>query len=146
METNTFTTHAEYLLARNALDTNNAASLQYCKEHKTNGIPQAIYSKFPYADMVNNDLRSKVEVYEFILDKPANYFLYISEDTQTATTWTGSKLGHVHFGREYRSNFGDKRQPIDIFGINGVKYHGIYYKDAGNYARIKAYKQQLSHN
>jgi hypothetical protein len=37
---------------------------------------------------------------------------------------------------------GDKRQPIDIYAINGKKYHGTYYKSSGDYARVKLYANQ----
>lgn len=137
---NTFINHAEYLEAKTALMQYEMAANVYKTQNKTNGIPVEICNTFPYADIVDNDLRGKIEVYEFMQDKPKKYFLYINEDTMQATTWGGESLGNVHFGKEYRSNMGDKRQSIDVFGINGVKYHGIYYKSSGNYAIIKAYK------
>ena len=101
----------------------------------------------------HNTWISALEVFEFMRDKPAKYFLYI-EDLRNqpghdgwkipgiATTWTGQKLGNVHFGREWTSNAGDKRIPIDFYGINGIKYHGTFYKSAGDYARVTAYKKQ----
>lgn len=138
--TNTFTTEQEYKEAKHKSDTNQAAFTQYLKGHKGSGIPVEICKTFPYADEVTNDLRSKIEVYEFIHDIPKKYFLYIDEKDKTATTWTGSFLGNVRFGREYRTNFGDKRQPIDVYAVNGKRYHGIYYKSAGSYARITLYK------
>jgi len=137
---NTFSTHQEYLDAKTALMQYEMSANVYRTQNKTTGIPVEICNTFPYADIVNNDLRGKIEVYEFMQDCPKKYFLYIKEDNSTATTWNGEFLGNVHFGKEYRSNMGDKRQPIDVFGINGIKYHGTYYKSAGNYARIKAYK------
>ena len=82
-----------------------------------------------------------MEVWEFKNDPPTDYFLYVGKD---AHTWTGQHLDNVSFGREYRSNFGDVRQPIDVYGINGIKYHGIFYKSTGDYARINAYKKQAA--
>lgn len=137
---NTFSTHQEYLDAKTYLMQYEMAANVYRTQNKTNGIPVEICNTFPYADIVDNDLRGKIEVYEFMQDKPNKYFLYIKESAEQATTWNGEFLGNVHFGKEYRSNMGDKRQPIDVFGINGIKYHGTYYKSAGDYARIKAYK------
>lgn len=137
-----FINHADYLAARNKLDAYEAARSRYCKEHKTNGIPVEVCKTFPFGDEVDNELRSSIEVYEFINDIPDNYFLYIDESKKEATTWMGDKLGNVSFGREYRDNLGGKRQPIDVHGINGKKYHGIYYKSSGNYARIKLFKNQ----
>ena len=92
-----------------------------------------------------NRLRSAVEVYEWMTNPPARYFLYIKETEYmrgSATTWTGEFLGHVFMGDVYRSNFGDKRQQITVVGTNGRKYHGIYYKSAGDYARVKLAKGQ----
>jgi hypothetical protein len=90
---------------------------------------------------VTNEERSALEVFEFCATPPERYFLYISEDNQTATTWTGDVLGEVSFGREYRDNFGGKRVPVWIRGINGKQYHGTYYKSSGNFARIRQSKR-----
>ena len=90
----------------------------------------------------SNTIRSKWEVRQFKRNKPSKYFLYICEKTKTATTWTGEKLGRVDFGVKYQDNFGGSRIPIDVFGINGIKYHGTYYQSAGDYARITAFKKQ----
>jgi hypothetical protein len=90
---------------------------------------------------VTNEERSALEVFEFCANPPERYFLYISEDKQTATTWTGDLLGHVQFGREYRDNFGGKRVPVWIRGINGQQYHGTYYKSSGSFARIRQTKR-----
>ena len=136
-----FKTESEYLIARHQLNQYEAAAKKYMHENKTNGIPCEITKTFPYNDIVNNALRSAVEVWEFKNDPPTDYFLYVGTD---AHTWTGQHLGNVSFGREYRSNFGDVRQPIDVYGINGIKYHGIFYKSTGDYARIKAYKKQAA--
>jgi hypothetical protein len=89
---------------------------------------------------VSNEERSALEVFEFVTNPPDKYFLYIREEDRTATTWTGDKLGNVLFGREYRDNFGGRRVPITVRGINGKTYHGTYYKSSGNYARIRAKK------
>jgi len=134
-------TKNQYEKARYMLNMYNEACMHFCKQNKTNAIPCEITKTFPYSHKVNNNLRGAVEVYEFINDIPKKYFLYISKDNK-ATTWNGEILGNVHFGREYRSNMGDKRQPIDIYAINGKKYHGTYYKSSGNYARVKLYANQ----
>lgn len=90
---------------------------------------------------ITNEQKSEVEIYEFINNPPDKYFLYIDEKKAIATTWMGDRLGNVTFGRAYRTGFGDTRVPIDVYGINNIKYHGIYYKSAGDYARITAYKR-----
>jgi hypothetical protein len=89
---------------------------------------------------VTNDERSALEVFEFVTNPPGNYFLYINEANRTATTWTGDVLGQVSFGREYRDNFGGKRVPVAIRGINGLTYRGTYFKSSGDYARIRVQK------
>jgi hypothetical protein len=83
---------------------------------------------------------SAIEKYEFITNPPNKYTLYIDEDKRIATTWAGEKLGSCNFGNEYRSNMGDKRISITINAINGKHYHGTFYKSAGDYAHITAYK------
>jgi hypothetical protein len=136
----TFNNVQEYATAKMMLSEYDATTILWMKENKTNGIPVEVTATFPYADKINNDLRSAVEVYEFTQDKPSQYFLYISETTGKAITWTGQELGNVSFGREWRSNFGDKRQAITVCGINGLTYFGTYYKSSGDYARIRVKK------
>jgi hypothetical protein len=136
----TFNTVQEYATAKMMLSEYNAAAFLYCAQNKTNGIPVEVTATFPYADKVTNELRSAVEVYEFMQDKPNYYFLYINETTGKAQTWTGQELGNVSFGHEWRSNFGDRRQAITVHGINKVTYYGTYYKSSGDYARIKMKK------
>jgi hypothetical protein len=106
----------------------------------------------PVGLAVTNEERSAVEVYEFVENPPERYFLYIKQETcQTvlggdhnvsgrATTWTGEPLGDVGFGREFRSNWGDRRIDINVYAINGRTYNGTYYKSAGDYARVKMCK------
>lgn len=94
----------------------------------------------PLDCQVENSERSAVEVFEFCRQKPQRYFLYINEEKKLATTWAGDKLGTVELGRSYRDNFGGKRISVVVHGINGLHYHGTYFKSAGNYARIKAFK------
>lgn len=89
-----------------------------------------------------NEERTAMEVYEWHRDKPDRYFLYVNPETRKGTTWTGEELGYICFGREWRSNMGDTRVAINLFGNNGVVYHGVYYKSAGDYARVTAYKEQ----
>ena len=139
---NTFNTVEQYNEARKQHDENHAAIVQYCKDNKTNAIPCNVSDTFPYADIVNNDLKTKIEVWEWMNDKPEKYFIYINEKERIATTWTGEILGIVAIGRPYKTNFGDTRVSIDITATNGIRYYGIYYKSAGDYARIQSYKKQ----
>ena len=90
---------------------------------------------------VTNEERSALEVFEFCTNPPDKYFLYINRDKQSATTWTGDLLGHVSFGREYRDNFGGIRVPVTVRAINGLTYHGTYYKSSGDFARIRQSKR-----
>lgn len=136
--------YESYCIARDMLNAYEKAAAKYRKKHKTNGIPAKVCARFPYAESVSNELRSAIEVYEFMRDKPEKYFLYIDEKTGRAITWMRETLGAVIFGREYRAVFGDKRQAVTIRAVNGVLYAGTYYKSAGNYARIKALKKQAN--
>lgn len=105
-----------------------------------------------------NKERSLQECKNWMEKKPSSYFLYIKDFRSMgskvvpecgegkvsgiAITWMGDVLGSVGFGREYRDNFGGTRTSINVYGTNGVKYHGTYYSSNGNYARIKAFKNQ----
>ena len=99
-----------------------------------------------------NSINSAYEVYEWLHDPPVRYFAYVKVNTDrqgygtgTLTTWTGEKLGTVHLGRQYRSGFGyghDRaRRSITVVGTNGKRYYGTYYEGAGDYARIKQFKE-----
>lgn len=93
-----------------------------------------------------NDEKAKVEVYEFMTDKPDKYFAYVQENHSknniptNITTWMGDNLGRIYSGSPYWSNFGDKRIPITVHAINGLIYHGTYYQSAGDYCRIRVKK------
>lgn len=102
---------------------------------------------------VTNDERSACEMYEWLENPPDKYFLYISQKTGGcprfgdfieggAQTWTGTPLGNVRFGREYRDSFGGARIPVTIYGNNGVHYSGTYYRSAGSYARVRKLKRK----
>lgn len=103
------------------------------------------------ADVPNmsNEERSKVEVYEFVRDKPQRYFAYVYHDGFTGKptsvrTFTGSVLGHVTwYGPEYKVHAigqPSTRQNLRVVGMNGVVYSAVYYKSSGDYCRMKAFK------
>lgn len=90
-----------------------------------------------------NEEKSAVEVFEFKRDRPRRYFVYVSRDMATVTTWPGEKLGTIYsVGFVWRDGFGGERVPIKVRGINGVYYYGTFYKSAGDYARLTAYVEQ----
>jgi hypothetical protein len=95
-----------------------------------------------------NEMRSRIEKYEFLNNPPEKYFVYVCKTeqgglTNVLTTWTGETLAKItHVGRVYRSAFGDKRQSFWARALNGVLYHGTAYLTAGDYARIKIAKNQ----
>ena len=89
---------------------------------------------------VTPDETSTLEVYDFVDNPPDKYFAYVNSDKKQITTWTGERLGDCTFGREYHSNMGDLRVSIHVRAINGRRYHGTYYKSAGDYCRLKVCK------
>lgn len=109
----------------------------WMKEHKTNSYRT---EQVAHLNPPSNDERTQVELFDFVNDPPSKYFLYVNEEKQLATTWTGVELGKISFGREYRDNFGGKRVSLRMRGINGKAYFGAYYKSSGDYARITACK------
>lgn len=134
--------HTEYLAARMAVDANQKAVREWLTAHKTNGIPVAISATMPYSDIATNALKGKIELYEWHTEPPEREFVYINENKGIATSWMGDNFGSVSFGNEWRDNFGSTRQSITVYGSNGVNYYGTYFKGAGEYARIKAVKNQ----
>ena len=106
----------------------------------------------------DNDDRSALELWDWKHNPPEKYFLYITETKEPpkgfpyekplriATNFMGEKLGNVRYGQEYKcpafGGWPSIRQSIAVYGNNGVKYYGTYYKSSGNYARIKRAKHQ----
>lgn len=97
--------------------------------------------KFADGELSNKET-SNLEVYEWLKLPPQKKFVYINLKSKpyTAITWTGQILGEARMGLKYQSNFRDVRMSIDVLGNNGIKYHGTFFCSAGDYARIKAYK------
>lgn len=81
---------------------------------------------------ITNKLRSQVEVYEFIHNKPYTYSAYVNVTKKEMTTWTGEVLGTIQFLTN------SSRPSIQVTAINGLTYKGSYYKQSGNYCRVKA--------
>lgn len=135
-------TATEYTAVRGRIDAYHAAMSRLFPGR--NGFTPEMIAQIVHAADIDrsptNEERSACEVYEWTVNPPDRYFLYVNR-TREATTWTGDKLGTVSFGSEYRDNFGGKRVPITVYGTNGVKYHGTYYTSSGDYARIKRAKR-----
>jgi len=131
------------IITVNKVHRHNKFVSNYLKEQKKNWLSsdeqKMIKNTLGYS--VTNEMRSKVEVYEFKKSKPKEYILYVDAAKKIATTWTGEFLGRVIFGTYYRSNFGDERICIDVIGVNNINYHGVFFKSAGDYAIIKSYKK-----
>ena len=90
---------------------------------------------------LTNAQRSAVEVYDFVNDPPQKYFAYVSKETMTVRTWIGDSLGRITWlGKSYSCLFGDTRRAINILGVNGLTYHGVYYESSGDYCRLTANK------
>ncbi len=106
-------------------------------------------------DRANLDARnaetSRKEVAAWIADPPESYFVYVREERASdggriapaVTTWTGDVLGKITgWGATWTDNMGSERRTIYVRGTNGVDYWGTYFKSAGDYARIRAFKVQ----
>lgn len=100
---------------------------------------------------------SRKEVEEWLANPPSSYIAYVKERENLGgmgvnrvspylrgdlITWMGDKLGAIYGGLPYKDNMGATRVSIDVVGTNGVLYYGTYYKSSGDYARIRAYKNQ----
>lgn len=143
----------EYLMLKNREVIYNKWAEQYKQKNGWTVIPVDAIPPVKF----DNDDRSAMEVWEWKHNPPEKYFLYITETKNNpvgfpyekplwiATTWTGQKLGNVRYGAEFHCwGFGRRstRQSITVYGNNGVRYYGTYYKSSGNYARIKRMKNQ----
>lgn len=140
----TFESEAQYHVAAQMVSAYDFAAANWRKENNTNGIPTEVCATFPYGAAVTNELRSQIEVWEFLHKPIDKYFIYIDERAYTATTWMGSVLGIVNFHPPFTAKVGKNtstRQHITVHGIDGKKYYGTYYTSSGNYARIKLSKR-----
>lgn len=89
--------------------------------------------------------RSALELYYWKTCPPDRYFIYVTAPEKVGsmtlastvvTTWMGQVMGRAFLGQSYRSNMGDKRRSITVYGNNGREYYGTYFEGAGDYARI----------
>lgn len=89
------------------------------------------------AGRFTNELRSELEVLEFILDEPSPVFAYPSTDRTRITNFMGTLLASVtYLGPLYEGGFhGTYRQTFRASGINGRGYFGTIY---GTYCRMRA--------
>jgi hypothetical protein len=66
----------------------------------------------------------------------------LTKDIQALTTWPGKVLtDEVYVTNQWHSNMGDRRVAFRAV-INGKLWSGIYYADAGDYARIRMLRKQ----
>lgn len=102
-------------------------------------------SEVPQEARVSNEEISALEVYDWEANPPDKKLVYIKEIAPRhglATTWMGDTLGKAVLGNPWVSNFGDKRVPVWVRGINGKMYYGTYFKGAGEYARLRRMKRE----
>lgn len=120
-----------------------------------NGRTSYQTSEIPdYLRHVSNEMRGKVEQYEFKHGKPpVKYFAYwskrfVSETSYQLwlTTFTGDILAKVSTNNEYHDNFGGTRVNFNCLALNGLWYYGTYYKSSGDYCRIKLLKRSPTTN
>ena len=120
----------------------NKAQAYWDSVQKHNSITAA-QAKHPDYTAVDNDMKSRVETWEFQHELPDKYFAYC--DVQSTriliTTWMGQILADGYRTGEYRSNFGDRRITfrVRVTGSN-VWYTGTAYVDAGGYVRMRRAK------
>jgi hypothetical protein len=122
------------------------ATKKFIKPNGWRVIPKEAVEKLTKRGIyVDNDERSRLEVYDFVKVKPVKYIAYVYEiDGRPAsiTTWTGEIIGRVtSVFPAYRSCFGDKRVNFRARMICGRTFSGTYYKSAGDYCRLKVFKK-----
>ncbi len=92
--------------------------------------------------LVTNKMRSKVELYHFMQDKPEKYFAYMKGSL--VINFMGETLGRITeitSRHKISGHLSDEKIYFRATGNNGVKYRGIGYGD-GIYCRLYALKQQ----
>jgi hypothetical protein len=94
--------------------------------------------KHPDYAAVTNDMRSRVERYEFLRDMPESYTAYCNADMSKVTTWTGEELAPLRITNNWRSNFGDRRYSGRAV-IGGATYSVLAF-GGGMYCRLRKIK------
>jgi hypothetical protein len=92
----------------------------------------------PVYAVATNDMRGRVERYEFMRDLPASYVAYANGDMTRITTWNGEELGTLRITNNWRSNFGDKRYSGRAV-IGGATYSVLAF-GGGMYCRLRKMK------
>ena len=85
---------------------------------------------------MTNDMRSEIEVLEFIRDEPSPVFAYPSLDRKSVVTFADHKLADIYYiSKPFEGGFqGSYRQTFRGHAINGRSYHGTIY---GTYLRMR---------
>lgn len=102
----------------------------------------------PVYAAVDNNMRSRVEMWELRHDKPAAIFAYWRGFNQERghrlarghrieiTNFMGARLGYATVSSTWRSNFGDDRAAFRL-DFDGTQYAGTLYGDSGTYCRLR---------
>lgn len=109
-----------------------------CTSYKTDDVPAELRA-------FDNDARAKLELYDFVHEKPERYFAYYRDNAaagELIVNWTGLTLGRIESaGAIWTSNFGDKRRSVRVRGVNGVTYIGTAQLSNGTYVRLRAIRE-----
>jgi len=62
--------------------------------------------------------------------------VYAFENEKRVGNWHGDIKTSAHFGREWISVFGDKRQSV-YFQWKGINFYGVYYKSGSDIVRVR---------
>lgn len=116
----------EYWKANASFDRNGASSMS------------AELCANPQYAAATNDMRGRVERYEFLRDMPDTYVAYANSDMTRVTTWNGEELGALRITNNWRSNFGDRRYSGRAV-IGGATYSVLAF-GSGMYCRLRKMK------
>jgi len=67
--------------------------------------------------------------------------LYAYDKEDCVSSWSGDLKIPAHFGNEWYSNFGDKRQSV-YFTYCGKNFYGVYYKSGSCIVRVREIKER----
>jgi len=108
-------TDSQYETARRELDELNAWIDTKCAR---NGWASYRREDVPaHLQHVDNQLRSAVEYFEWMRDKPRKYFLYVNEVHMTAMTWTGGGSRFHLIWQSVHVQYGGRASPHYHAGV-----------------------------
>jgi len=143
---------ADYTAEREACDAAQSYAESIMREGGTTRARNYITKEeaaAPVYAACNNEMRSRVEMWELRHDKPERVFAYYRDCNPgvplrsghriEVTNFMGARLGYGTILSTWTSNMGDRRASFRVM-FDGTEYSGTLYGENGTYCRLRRLK------